>query len=267
MIRQPAVAGYFYPGDPAELDRQVRRMTRDAADRLRALGIVVPHAGYVYSGTVAGDVFSSVEVPERHVIFCPNHTGLGPEAAVMARGAWRMPWGDVPVDAELAGRLLAACPLLAEDGAAHRREHALEVQLPIIRRFRPAFRFVPVTLAPLSLSDCRALGEAVARTVRNDDPRPLLVASSDMTHYEPAARAREQDGKAIDRIVALDPEGLYRVVREERISMCGLAPVTVLLFAARELGAASARLIRYSTSGDVSGDQGQVVGYAGLAIL
>jgi MEMO1 family protein len=267
MIRQPAVAGYFYPEAPAELDRTVRGMTRDGSGTLRARGVVVPHAGYVYSGAVAGDVFSCVEVPERHVIFCPNHTGTGTEAAIVTRGAWRMPWGDVPVDEELAGRLLAACPLLSEDGAAHRREHSLEVQLPFLRRFRPSFRFVPVALSLLSLSDCRSLGEAVARIVRGDDPPPLLTASSDMTHYEPAALAREKDGRAIDRILSLDPEGLYRVVRAERISMCGLIPVTVMLFAARELGAASVRLIKYSTSGDVSGDFGRVVGYAGLAVL
>jgi MEMO1 family protein len=267
MIRQPAVAGYFYPGAPAELDRAVHRMTRDGSGTLRARGVVVPHAGYVYSGGVAGDVFSSIEVPERHVILCPNHTGLGAEAAIMTRGAWRMPWGEAPIDEDLAGRLLASCPLLSEDGAAHRREHSLEVQLPFLRRFRPSFRFVPVALSPLPLSDCRTLGEALTRTVRDDDPPPLLIASCDMTHYEPADRAREKDGRAIDRILSLDPEGLYRVVRKDRISMCGLIPVTVMLFAARELGAASARLIKYSTSGDVSGDFGQVVGYAGLAVL
>lgn len=267
MIRAPAVAGQFYPGTPRDLDKEVRRLTRDIAERVPARGVVVPHAGYVYSGGVAGEVFSSVELPDRHVIFCPNHTGLGADAAIMSRGAWRMPWGDVPIDEALADRLLAACPLLSEDRSAHTREHSLEVQLPFLRRFRDSFRFVPVALGHLSLPDCRTLGEAVASVIRDDPSPPLLIASSDMTHYESDATARKKDQKAISRILALDPEGLYKTVRAERITMCGVIPATVVLFAAVSLGATEARLVKYSTSGEVSGDYGQVVGYAGLAIL
>lgn len=267
MNRNPAVAGQFYPGTARELDRMVRLYTRDAAEKTRAKGIVVPHAGYVYSGGVAGEVYSSVEIPERHIIFCPNHTGVGAKAAVMVRGSWRMPWGEVPIDEELADRLLAASPLLAEDATAHRGEHSLEVQLPFLRRFRETFRFVPVALGNLSLPDCRTLGEAVARVAGEEALPPLLIASSDMSHYEPDGVARKKDGQAIDRILALDPEGLFRVVRSERISMCGVIPATVVLFASLALGAGSARLIKYSTSGDVSGDRDQVVGYAGMAFL
>jgi AmmeMemoRadiSam system protein B len=267
MNRNPAVAGQFYPATARELDRMVRLYTRDAAEKTRAKGIVVPHAGYVYSGGVAGEVYSSVEIPERNIIFCPNHTGVGANAAVMARGSWRMPWGEVPVDEELADRLLAASPLLAEDASAHRGEHSLEVQLPFLRRFRETFRFVPVALRQISLSDCRTLGEAVARVAGEEVLPPLLIASSDMSHYEPDSIARKKDGQAIDRFLALDPEGLFRVVRSERISMCGVIPATVVLFASLALGAGSARLIKYSTSGDVSGDREQVVGYAGLALL
>jgi AmmeMemoRadiSam system protein B len=265
--RIPAVAGTFYPGSARELDRQVRSYTRETGEKIRARGIVVPHAGYVYSGGVAGEVYSSVEIPDRHIIFCPNHTGAGDGAAVMARGAWRMPWGEVSIDGELAGRLLAASPLLSEDATAHRGEHSLEVQLPFLRRFRETFRFVPVALGPLSFNDCRTLGEAVARVVRDEAPPPLLIASSDMSHYEPEGVARKKDGMAIDRMLALDPEGLYRVVRSERISMCGVIPATVVLCASLSLGATCARLVKYSTSGDVSGDRERVVGYAGLAFL
>ena len=267
MIRNPAVAGQFYPGTARELDRMVRLYTRDAAEKTRAKGIVVPHAGYVYSGGVAGEVYSAVEIPERNIIFCPNHTGVGAKAAVMTRGSWRMPWGEVLIDEELADRLLAASPLLTEDASAHRGEHSLEVQLPFLRRFRETFRFVPVALGNLSLPDCRTLGEAAARVAGEEALPPLLIASSDMSHYEPDGVARKKDGQAIDRILALDPEGLFRVVRSERISMCGVIPATVVLFASLALGAGSARLIKYSTSGDVSGDRGQVVGYAGLALL
>jgi len=266
MIRMPAVAGQFYPGTRAELERAVAALTREVPAREPALAVVVPHAGYMYSGGVAGEVFSSVALPERYIILCPNHTGLGERAAVMARGSWRMPWGDVSIDEELARRLLSACPGLTEDAVAHRREHSLEVQLPFIRRFVPSFRFVPVALSHLSLEECRALGEGIAAAVRSDAPSPLLVASTDMTHYEPDAQARRKDELAIARILDLDPEGLYRTVRRERISMCGVVPATTVLFAAAALGARSARLVRYATSGEASGDYGQVVGYAGLVI-
>jgi AmmeMemoRadiSam system protein B len=178
-----------------------------------------------------------------------------------------MPWGDVPIDEELAARLENACPLLREDASAHSREHSIEVQLPFLHRFRPDVRIVPVALGRLSLEECRELGEKVADAIAGDAERPLLVASTDMSHYVPDAIARAKDRMAIDRMLALDPDGLYRTVRTERISMCGVLPATVVLFAARRLGATSARLIRYATSGDVSRDFEQVVGYAGLAFL
>jgi hypothetical protein len=265
MKRMPAVSGQFYPGTAAGLSRALLELTREGKAREPAIGVVAPHAGYVYSGAVAGEVFSSIQVPGRAVIFCPNHTGIGEDAAIVSHGAWRMPWGDVPIDEELAARLETACPLLREDASAHSREHAVEVQIPFLHRFRPDVRIVPVALGRLSLEECRDLGEGVADAIAGDAERPLLVASSDMSHYVPDAVARTKDRMAIDRMLALDPEGLYRTVRTERISMCGVLPATVVLFAARRLGATSARLIRYATSGDVSREFDQVVGYAGLA--
>jgi AmmeMemoRadiSam system protein B len=266
MNRMPAVAGQFYPGTASGLSRTLKELTRDVPEKLAAIAVVSPHAGYVYSGAVAGDLFSSVLVPSRAVVFCPNHTGVGADAAIMSRGAWRMPWGDVPVEGTLADRMKAACPLLREDDSAHLGEHSLEVQLPFLHRFRPDVRIVPVALGRLSLDECRTLGEATADAVAGDPERPLLVASSDMSHYVPDAVARRKDRLAIDRILALDPEGLYRTVRAERISMCGVIPATVVLFAALRLGATSACLVRYATSGEVSRDFDQVVGYAGLAV-
>jgi len=261
----PAVSGQFYPGTASGLSRALLALTREVKERESAIGVVVPHAGYVYSGAVAGEVFSSVHVPGRAVIFCPNHTGLGEDVSVMSHGSWRMPWGEVPIDEELAARLETACPLLREDASAHLREHAIEVQLPFLHRFRPDVRIVPVALGRLSLEECRDLGETMADAIAGDPERPLLVASSDMSHYVPDAVARTKDKMAIDRMLALDPGGLYRIVRAERISMCGVLPATVVLFAALRLGATSARLIRYATSGDVSREFDQVVGYAGLA--
>ena len=267
MKRNSAVAGQFYPGTAFGLSRALLELTRKVETPEPAIGVVSPHAGYVYSGAVAGEVFSSVRVPGKVVIFCPNHTGIGEDAAIMSSGAWRMPWGDVPVDEELAARLGTACPLLREDASAHSREHSIEVQLPFLHRFRPDVRIVPVALGHLSLEECRDLGESVADAIAGDPERPLLVASSDMSHYVSDAVARKKDRLAIDRMLALDPEGLYATVRTERISMCGVMPATVVLFSARRLGATSARLIRYATSGDVSRDFEQVVGYAGLAFV
>ncbi|MFA6146892.1 MAG: AmmeMemoRadiSam system protein B [bacterium] len=265
MKRMPAVSGQFYPGTASGLSRELLALTREVEGRKPAIGVVVPHAGYVYSGAVAGEVFSSIQVPDRAVIFCPNHTGMGEDIAIMSRGAWRMPWGDVPIDEELAARLQTACPLLQEDSSAHLREHSIEVQLPFLHRFRPDVRIVPVALGRLSIEDCRELGEGVADAIAGEADRPLLVASSDMSHYVSDAVARKKDRMAIDRMLALDPEGLYRTVQTERISMCGVLPATVVLFAARRLGATSALLIRYATSGDVSREFDRVVGYAGLA--
>jgi MEMO1 family protein len=267
MKRMPVVAGQFYPGTASGLSRALEDLTRDVEKKLPAVAVVAPHAGYIYSGAVAGEVFSSVRIPGRAVVFCPNHTGVGEKAAILSKGAWQMPWGDAPVDEELAGRLTAACPLLREDAKAHAREHSLEVQLPFLHRFRPDFQFVPIALGQLSLKECRELGEGAAEAIGKDPERPLLVASSDMSHYVPEEVARKKDRLAIDRVLALDPEGLYKTVRSERISMCGVIPAVVVLFAALRLGATHAHLIKYATSGDVSRDFDQVVGYAGLAVL
>jgi len=267
MKRDPAVAGQFYPGTAPGLTRALKELTRESPGKLPAIAVVSPHAGYAYSGGVAGELYSAVHVPSRAIVFGPNHTGVGEDAAIMSRGSWRMPWGDVPVDGELADRLTAACSLLREDGAAHLGEHSLEVQLPFLYRFRPDIRIVPIALGHLSLEECRELGDSTAKAVSGDPEPPLLVASSDMSHYVPDEVARRKDRLAIDRMLALDAEGLYRTVRSERISMCGVIPATVALFAARLLGASSARLIKYATSGDVSRDFDQVVGYAGIAVF
>jgi len=261
------VAGQFYEGTPGRLEKQVRSLLAgtDAA-RTEAFGVVAPHAGFVYSGSVAGAVFARVEIPGTVLLVGPNHTGLGAPLSVMSFGEWELPNGTVSIDGALAGRLLEEVPPLEEDEQAHVLEHSLEVQLPFIVERAPGTRIVPVVMADTSLGTCRVLGEAVGRILREDPGRALVVASSDMSHYLPDAEARRRDRPAIERMLALDPEGLHRVVRENRISMCGFAPVTALLFAARAAGAASAELVDYRTSGEVNGDLGRVVGYAGVII-
>jgi MEMO1 family protein len=270
-IRQPAVAGRFYPASPQRLRDEVDSFISTPADRsleekIRALGCVVPHAGYMYSGHVAGAVYRRLELPKRYIILCPNHTGMGEPLAIMSEGAWLTPLGEAPIAEELAGTLKQAMPLLSEDDAAHRAEHALEVQLPFLQVLAPEFEFVPITVGTSNFEVLSALGVAIGNLLAQRKDRVLVVASSDMNHYENDAVTRVKDRRAIDQLLALDPRGLYDVVRDGHISMCGYGPAVVMLTAAHKLGATKAELIRYATSGDVSGDKDMVVGYAGIAV-
>ncbi len=263
MVREPAVAGRFYVAEPGALGSEVDRFLGPQVAPAPAIGLVAPHAGYVYSGAIAGSVYARVDVPPRVIVLGPNHTGVGARAALWPGGAWRTPLGEVPVDPALTSAL-AASPLVRADALAHVREHALEVQVPFLQRRRPEVAIGALCLAHLSFGDCATLGATVADAARASGA--LIVASSDMTHYEPAEAARRRDRLAIDRILALDPEGLYDVVHREEISMCGIIPATVMLVAARFLGATRAELVRYGHSGEVSGDDDQVVGYAGIVV-
>jgi MEMO1 family protein len=273
-IRQPAVAGRFYPGNAQRLRAEVetlitRRATaaRQAEEpEIAAIGCVVPHAGYVYSGGVAGSVYRRLKLPQRCVILCPNHTGNGEPLAIMSEGAWHTPLGDLAIDAEVAGALKAATPLLMEDSEAHRYEHALEVQLPFLQVLKPGLHFVPIAVGTGNFDVLSTLGEAIGETLRTGSEPTLIIASSDMNHYENDEVTRVKDRRAIDQVLALDPRGLYDTVREGQISMCGYGPATIMLTAARKLGATKAKLIAYATSGDVSGDRDMVVGYAGIAV-
>jgi len=263
MVRDPAVAGRFYAAEPAALAREVDGFLAAPAARGPALGVVAPHAGYVYSGAIAGAVYARVDVPAKVIVLAPNHTGLGADASLWPDGGWRTPLGMVPVDADLTAAL-AASPLVTRDVEAHRREHALEVQLPFLQRARPGVALAALCLGHLRLRDCEALGRHVAAAAAAEGA--LVVASSDMSHYLPAPDARAKDGRALERLLALDAEGLYDVVRREEISMCGIIPVTVMLVAARLRGATRAELVRYGHSGEVTGDDRSVVGYAGVVV-
>ncbi len=265
-IRQPAVAGLFYASRPEKLERDVRKFLGVEAAESAAVGAVVPHAGYVYSGPVAGAVYARLAVPRLAVILCPNHTGLGAPAALDPSEAWRTPLGDVPLARSLADRLLALAPSLEEDAEAHRREHSLEVQLPFLQVRRPDVEIVPVCLGAASLPLCREVGEALATLVREEKDPPVLLASSDMNHYESRDVGRAKDDLALARIEAVDAEGLFQTVLARSISMCGVLPTTALLFAARALGASRAQVVARRDSGDETGDDSSVVGYAGVVI-
>jgi MEMO1 family protein len=268
MIRPPAVAGRFYPSEPQELARQIAEFAPLAASAVRivARGCVVPHAGYMYSGHVAGAVYSSLEIPARCILLGPRHYPRGEAMAILSQGSWRTPFGDAAINAELAAELMQACPRLREDSVAHEHEHSLEVQIPFLQRLAPDFRFVPVVLGADRYPLLEELGHAVAKVVAAQSERVLVIASTDMNHYESDALTRAKDGRAIERILALDPRGLYDTVRGERITMCGYAATTAMLVAMRDLGAERAELVRYATSGDITGERKEVVGYAGLIV-
>jgi AmmeMemoRadiSam system protein B len=272
-VRTPAVAGRFYPGRAEELLREVRKYAspvETSSGRITALGCVAPHAGYIYSGGVAGAVYARLEIPQHLVILCPNHTGKGRPLAVMANTTWQTPLGEVAADAGLGAQLQHRFPALMEDSAAHRSEHAIEVQLPFLQARQRELNIVPIAIGTSNFDVLRGLGEALAEVIaereKADDGKVLIVASSDMNHYESDAITRVKDRKAIERVLALDARGLWQVVMNEDISMCGFGPTIVMLTAAKLLGATSAMLVKYATSGEVSGDYESVVGYAGIIV-
>lgn len=266
MVRPPAVAGTFYPSEPQELARQVDEMSPATASRTRALACVVPHAGYMYSGHVAGAVYASLQLPTRFILLGPRHFPRGASMAIWTTGSWQTPLGEAPIDSPLARAMACACPNLREDVVAHEREHSIEVQLPFLQRISGDFYFVPIVLASDRYPVLEDLGQAIAKVLKAQSEPVLLIASSDMNHYESDAITREKDGRAIERILALDPRGLYDRVRTEGITMCGYAATVAMLVAVIELGARTADLVRYATSSDVNHDFDNAVGYAGIII-
>lgn len=264
--RSPAVAGMFYPESKEALSSQLDSFIQLGLEKKKVLAIVSPHAGYIYSGSVAGDVYSTIHIPQKVILLGPNHTGLGIRASVMSKGSWILPNGIVKIDTSLAERIIENSRTLKSDDTSHLREHSIEVQIPFLLHERTDIEIVPITLMQLDIGSCHDLGEAIANAIIATKSEVLIIASSDMTHYESQKSARKKDEKAIEKIIALDPEGLLNVVINNNISMCGVIPATIMLIAAKKLGAKKASLIKYTTSGDVSGDYDQVVGYAGLTV-
>jgi len=266
MIREPAVAGQFYPANPQNLRAEIQSYLVRSESLLDASGIVAPHAGYMYSGAVAGAAYSAVRIPGRFILLGPNHTGRGASLALHPAGQWRTPLGLAAVDDEINKLLLRECDMLAEDKAAHMREHSLEVQIPFLQVLVESPRFAAICVGTSDYGALETLGHALARVIRTTAEPVLLIASSDMSHYERADVASRKDRCAIDEIVGVNPKGLFQTVMEKNVSMCGFAPAVSLLTACRDLGAKEGRLIRYANSGDISGDYQQVVGYAAVAV-
>jgi MEMO1 family protein len=269
-VRPPAVAGRFYPSTRdvliRDLDQHLTAESPAEARHLTAKGCIVPHAGYMYSGHVAGAVYRRLPERQSYIILCPNHFGRGAPLAIISGGSWMTPLGAAPVDPVLSETIKRNDPALEEDTGAHAVEHSLEVQLPFLQRSVQNFSFVPIAIGGVGYEELRTLGLAIADAVKTVTQQVMLIASSDMNHYEPDGVTRVKDRQAIDQILALDPDALFEVVHRERISMCGYGPAVAVLTAARALGAKEGLLVKYATSADAGGDAGAVVGYAGVII-
>ncbi len=266
MLRLPVVAGRFYPSDPKELTALVHEYSRPDPQHpaIPVKACLTPHAGYMYSGHVAGAALARVALPQKIIILGVRHYPRGEPAAILSSGAWRTPLGDAPIDETLAEVLGQACPLLREDSVAHSGEHSLEVQVPFLQVLAPGFTFVPVALGTVRFESLVSVGEALGRVLADSKENVLLLTTSDLNHYEDDATTRIKDQIAIGQLLALDPRGLYDTCRNEEISMCGLGPAVAMLTALHALGAKKPELVKYATSADVSGDRDQVVGYAGM---
>lgn len=278
-MRKPAVAGAFYAGTEATLRRQVEECFKHAIGpgalpgsarepEGRVLGLVSPHAGYVYSGPVAANGFFNLAAqrkPETAVVLGPNHRGLGEAVAVGRQDKWLTPLGEAELDIELGQAIIAASQLARWDDLAHSLEHSIEVQVPFLQYiYGSAFRLVPVCMLRQDLEASRDLGHALAAALKGRDA--VIIASSDFSHYESQSSASRKDHLALEAILALDPEQLEEAVKHNSISMCGPGPVMSMLTACKALGAREARLLRYATSGDITGDYSQVVGYASVEV-
>jgi len=266
MLRLPAVAGQFYSADPRELTRDIRQFAKQISEQGKksVKACLVPHAGYVYSGRVAGAVFGQIEIPKIVLLLGVRHFPRGESAAILSDGAWRTPFGDAPIDSHLAKALKEKCSLLKEDAVAHAQEHSLEVQLPFLQVLRPDFQFVPIALGTIRFEELQTIGEVIGELLYERKDEILLLTTSDLNHYEDEAETRRKDEIAIAELEALDPHGLYAACRAESISMCGLGPAVAMLFALRKLGATRAETVMHASSAATSGDYRRVVGYVGM---
>jgi hypothetical protein len=267
LKRKPAVSGSFYPSGAEELKKMVSRMVDPKKEKEKAICVVSPHAGFEYSGPVAGAVFSSVRLPDKFVILGPSHSAIQSRIAIMKEGIWETPLGQAQVESRLAELIISHSRLIKEDEAAHLGEHSLEVQLPFIQYFKKDISIVPICISyQASFENLEELGKALSLAIKEFKQEVLIVASTDMSHYVDEQEARKKDFLAIDKILELDARGLYDIVQAEDISMCGFQPTSSALVASKELGAKKASLVKYQTSGDITGNYHEVVGYAGIRI-
>jgi AmmeMemoRadiSam system protein B len=276
-VRRPVVAGAFYPANPERLRSTIKgcfthslgpgSLPGEKSDERQTIGVVCPHAGYMYSGPTAAHSYlhlASEPDPDSVIILCPNHTGLGEPVSLGGSDAWDTPLGRVEVDQELTSDIFKASDIIDVNELAHYREHSIEVQLPFLQFIYRDFKIVPICMGLQDLETSRKVGQAIAQVVSERDV--LLMASTDLTHQESQSFANAKDGGVIDHIVKMDEVGLQDWVRSQRVTMCGYGPVSAILIASKLLGAKESRLLAYSTSGDTTGDYAAVVGYASAVI-
>jgi AmmeMemoRadiSam system protein B/AmmeMemoRadiSam system protein A len=266
MIRQAAYAGQFYPGNKAQLRTMIESFVDKTAVKEEVVGLLAPHAGYIYSGPVVGAVLSRVKLTDTVIILGPNHTGRGVPFSLASEGTWATPLGKVEIDSELAEKLLRNSKYLQKDEEAHEQEHSLEVEIPFLQYFKPEIKIVPIILASGDGKVLKEIGLEIAQTIAELKKDVVIFASSDMNHYESQKVAQKKDRMAIDAVLNLDGPELLKRLRQQDISMCGYAPAFVMITAARELGAGKPELVKYMTSGDTTGEYNQVVGYAGIIV-
>jgi MEMO1 family protein len=266
MIREPIVSGQFYPDRKNKLLETINAFDEKSSQKFQAKGLILPHAGYFYSGKVATVTVSKVISKQKIIILGPNHTGLGERFGLWAKGLWRTPLADAPIDEGLAESILKGSSYIKEDYLCHINEHSIEVELPILQRFFDKFSFVPISCQYGQLDEYKALAKELACTLKYLENDILIVASSDLTHYEPEQTARRKDRLVMEAIVNLDEEQLLKVVSENNISMCGTAPVAIAISCLKQIGAHKAQVVLYETSAQASGDASSVVGYTGVII-
>jgi AmmeMemoRadiSam system protein B len=266
MIRNAVAAGRFYPGSASEIREMMAVLIDKTAKKEAAIGLLMPHAGYPYSGPVAGATISRVKFKDTFIIMGPSHTGVGQPFSIMTEGKWQTPLGEVEIDSALGKKLLTSSNYLREDETAHLHEHAVEVQLPFLQYLKPNIKIVPIILAYATANIYKEIGRDIATAIKESKGEAVIIASGDMTHYEPQEIAEEKDNQAIKAMLRLDEDELTRRYQELDISMCAYGPAVCLISAAKELGATGAELVKYQTSGDATGDYSSVVGYAGIII-
>lgn len=267
-LRTPAVAGQFYAGSARALREQIRPYIDLQAEKKDAIACLLPHAGYMYSGRIAGKTISRLNIKKRVLLLGPNHAGMGSACSIMTQGIWQTPLGNISIDTHTAEALLQGCRFLENDPRAHIHEHSLEVELPLLQYVRNDFSIIPIVFAQASKEVLKEIGKDIAGTLTRlrKATGVLVVASSDMTHYEEQRSAEAKDGQALEAILDLNEDLLWERVEHFGISMCGVAATIVMISAAKELGARKATLVGYETSAKTSGDESSVVGYAGVLV-
>jgi AmmeMemoRadiSam system protein B len=277
--REPAVAGQFYEKSNSLLVKQIEdcflkknfgpgKCEVNETGKREIIGLVVPHAGYMYSGPVAANSYfhlASDGKPNIFIIIGPNHTGFGKPVSIMTEGVWKTPMGKVTIDTDLAESIAENSDTVEKNVDAHVYEHSIEVQIPFLQYVYKNFKFVPICMLDQEYETCLDLGNSIAQTISNKNA--VVIASSDLTHFENNQSAHKHDKKALDAIKDMDPEKFHKVITSENISACGYGPITSMLVAAKKLKAKSCEIIKYATSGDITGETSRVVGYASAKVI